>query len=90
MQVSGSSPRSTLTSSSAAPLAAVEDFDQHGYAVPRDTLGGIGKVAMATANSGNEYAQPIVDKPSKHKPKYREKREQIALQQGELNGNYCA
>ncbi len=81
MQVTGGSSGSPR--SSGAPLAATEDFDQYGYAVPRDTLGGVAK-----ANAGNEYAQPVVpvaaaEKTGKQKPKYREKREQLAMQQGE-------
>ena len=66
------------SSGGAAPLATSEDVDQHGYAVPRDMLSG-------TPSQQSEYAQPIVDASrAQHQSrlKHRERREQLALQQG--------
>ena len=61
------------------PVPASEDVDQHGYAVPKDTMGG---------EKQSEYAQPVdlqEPKPtSRNKPKHRERREKRASQQGNL------
>ena len=59
------------------PVPASEDIDQHGYAVPKDTMG-----------DKSEYAAPVdlqEPKPaSRNKPRHRERREQRASHQGTL------
>ena len=79
---------------SGAPLAKSEDIDQHGYAVPRDNLVGLeGSGSMPPPSgpppppppAGNEYAQPIelaAERRHHSRPKHRERREQLAMQQG--------
>ena len=61
------------------PVPASEDIDQHGYAVPKDTMGGLAK-------EQSEYAQPVdlqEPKPaSRSKPRHRERREQRASHPG--------
>ena len=55
------------------PLTASEDVDQHGYAVPKDTM------AEGDLKHASEYAQPVdiqEPKPASRKPKHRERREQ--------------
>ena len=55
------------------PLTAAEDVDQHGYAVPKDTMGD------SDLKHASEYAQPVdlqEPKPASRKPKHRERREQ--------------
>ena len=86
------------SSGGAAPLATSEDVDQHGYAVPRDNLVGLGR-AKGPPPKGpppplptqtNEYAQPILEeqqqqdskRPHHPRPKHRERREQLAMMQG--------
>ena len=60
------------------PVPASEDIDQHGYAVPKDTMGG--------GQEKSEYAQPVdlqEPKPaSRSKPRHRERREQRASHPG--------
>ena len=60
------------------PLPASEDIDQHGYAVPKDTMG--------NPIEKSEYAAPVdlqEPKPaSRSKPRHRERREQRASHQG--------
>ena len=60
-------------------MPASEDIDQHGYAVPKDTMG-----------EKSEYAQPIdlqEPKPaSRSKTRHRERREQRASHQGNFGG----
>ncbi len=80
-------------------------YFQHGYAVPRDTIalpssnggsrvnGGnkpkILKPEICPLPSANEYAQPIEQPPKKSS--HRERRQQLAQQQGEepVLVNYC-
>lgn len=70
---------------SPAPLAHGEDLDGGGgggggsgggYAVPRDSV--------SSGGGGGEYAQPIQpsQQQEKHRPRHRERREQLAMQQG--------
>ena len=60
------------------PLPASEDIDQHGYAVPKDTMG--------NPIEKSEYAAPVdIQEPkpaSRSKPRHRERREQRASHQG--------
>ena len=92
MQIDGK--RSSPGSGSGTALASKDDIDQHGYAVPRDNImnsqtgtssssSNRVPVMVPDAATGNEYAQPIIDQFQKSKVKQqRERREQIALQQG--------
>ena len=56
------------------PVPASEDIDQHGYAVPKDTMGGV--------QEKSEYAAPVdlqEPKPaSRSKPRHRERRERAS------------
>jgi len=67
------------------PLPASEDIDQHGYAVPKDTMG--------NPIEKSEYAAPVdlqEPKPaSRSKPRHRERREQRASHQGEDSDSEC-
>lgn len=61
------------------PVPASEDVDQHGYAVPKDTMGD------GDLKHASEYAQPVdlqEPKPASRKPKHRERREQRASHPG--------
>ena len=72
MQVKGIGPPG-------APLAASEDLDQGGYAVPRDNVVNNGS---GGGGAHSEYAQPMVEQP---KPRPRVKnRERRQAKQGEL------
>ncbi len=85
MQVDGGKPPSHRGGvSGGAPLAASEDLvDQQGYAVPRDSLAGL----SGSGATGSEYSNPMEEaKASKQqqRTKLRERREQLAMQQGNL------
>ena len=64
------------------PLTAAEDVDQHGYAVPKDTMGD------SDLKHASEYAQPVdlqEPKPASRKPKHRERREQRTSHPGKTD-----
>jgi len=68
-----------LQSTKRPPVPASDDVDQHGYAVPKDTMG------EKDLKHLSEYAQPVdlqEPKPANRKPRHRERREQRSSHQG--------
>jgi hypothetical protein len=97
MQVDPAKRSSPRSSSSGAPLATSEDIDQQGYAVPRDNLvrvppptGVPPPPPRPLPGNSSEYAQPVEPGGDrKQRPKHRQRREQIAMQQGERGAPLC-
>lgn len=87
----------TMQITTKRPIPASEDVDQHGYAVPKDSVGQPLDVGDGSSlPRGNEYAQPVVvdqqqqqqqqqGKARHSKPRRRERREQRATKQGEVS-----